>query len=231
MGDVNTLYPLPSFPYNTYMKYSTLLFDLDDTLYPSGNGLWEAIQKRMNAYITDRLQVPLEETAALRKQYYLEYGTTLRGLQHHHNVDPADYLAYVHDLPLDEYLQPQPEMLRLLESLVQDKWIFTNSDAPHAGRVLEVLGLSGCFSGIVDICALDYQCKPEPAAYQKALAIAGNASPGKCIFFDDSARNLRPARDLGIFTVLVGTEEKDPAACLSVQTLFDMPDLISELFC
>jgi putative hydrolase of the HAD superfamily len=230
MRENKTLYPLPSIPYNTCMEYRALFFDLDDTLYPSGNGLWEAIQTRMNAYITERLEIPLEKTAALRKQYYLTYGTTLRGLQRHHNVDPEDYLAFVHDLPLGEYIQADPSLRELIERLPQDKWIFTNSDAAHAGRVLDALGVSGCFKGIVDICALDYHCKPEPAAYQRALQIAGNLDPNSCMFFDDSLRNLRPARDLGIFTVLVGKQEQDPAACLSIRSLFELPVSLEELF-
>jgi putative hydrolase of the HAD superfamily len=212
------------------MNYTTLFFDLDDTLYPAGNGLWEEIQNRMNRYITDRLNIPPEKTAGLRKHYYLTYGTTLRGLQHNHRVDPDEYLAFVHDLPLDRYLRPDPPLRELLGRLPQKKWIFTNSDKFHAGRVLKTLDLSGCFDGIIDIYALDYSCKPEPAAYQRALSLAGKIEPDCCIFFDDSPRNLGPARELGITTILVGRDGPDPAACLSIPSLFDLPEKMPELF-
>jgi putative hydrolase of the HAD superfamily len=213
------------------MRYSTLFFDLDDTLYPSGNGLWEEIQARMNTYMQDRLKIHPQSVPKLRKQYYLTYGTTLRGLQLNHQVDPQDYLAFVHDLSLDAFLQPDPALLNQIESLPQAKWVLTNADAAHAGRVLEMLGLSGCFEGIIDVVTLEYQCKPEPAAYRLALEIAGETDPKSCVFFDDSPRNLQPARELGIFTVLVGTEDPHPAACLSIQSIKDLPERLPELYC
>jgi putative hydrolase of the HAD superfamily len=212
------------------MKYSTLFFDLDDTLYSSENGLWNAIKERMNIYMRDRLKKPAEEISRLRKHYFETYGTTLKGLQIHYQVDPTEFLGFVHDLPLEVYLQPDPHLFQLLKSLPQRKWIFTNADAAHASRVLERLGLSVCFDGIIDVCALDYQCKPGISAYRKALEISGGAAPSHCVFFDDSPRNLDPARELGFFTVLVGTHRPDPSACLSIQSLHEIPDRMPELY-
>ena len=84
------------------MNFSTLFFDLDDTLYPNNTGLWEAIRERMALYMSERLGLPREQVQTLRKTYFQTYGTTLRGLQLHHEVDVDDYLAFVHDLPLEE---------------------------------------------------------------------------------------------------------------------------------
>ena len=123
------------------MRYTTLLFDLDDTLYDSGNGLWEAIRQRMSQYMIERIGLPAEEVPALRAMYYKKYGTTLRGLQRHFQVDSDDYLAYVHDLPLERYLKPATQLRGLLTSLPQQRWIFTNADANHARRVLSTLEL------------------------------------------------------------------------------------------
>jgi putative hydrolase of the HAD superfamily len=92
--------------YNTRMSYTTLFFDLDDTLYSPKNGLWLAIRERMGEYMAERLGLPRDEIPAIRHLYYTTYGTTLRGLQRHYQVDSDDYLAYVHDLPLERYLQP-----------------------------------------------------------------------------------------------------------------------------
>ncbi len=58
-------------------------------------------------------------------------GTTMRGLQIHHQIDTDDYLAYVHDLPLHDYLYPNPQLRSLLTSLPQRRWIFTNADADY----------------------------------------------------------------------------------------------------
>jgi len=212
------------------MPYSTLFFDLDDTLYPKTNGLWGAIRERMAEYMRDRLGFPPEIIPELRRNYFETYGTTLRGLQIHHHVDPLQYLAYVHDLPLQKYIAPDPELRDLLSSLSSSKWIFTNADVDHARRVLAVLDLNGCFDGIIDVRALDFLCKPQPDAYRKALFLAGESDPGNCVLLDDSPRNLAPAKEMGFTTVLVGSLEAHPAADLVIASVTDLPHAFPELW-
>ncbi len=209
---------------------TTVFFDLDDTLYNSENGLWEAIRKRMGKYMENLLDLPPEEVDSLRRHYYLTYGTTLRGLQMHHDIDSIEYLTYVHDLPLEEFLQPDISLRELLNSLPLRKFIFTNADLYHAQRVLDVLGVNGCFDGIVDVLALEYLCKPQPEAYLKALELAGIDNPQECLYLDDSTRNLSTARDMGIITVLVGDSKEDPSACYSIANVKDLPLILPEIW-
>lgn len=212
------------------MQYSTILFDLDDTLYPSSNGLWEAIRERMNRFMKERLSLPANEIPDLRRHYFIKYGTTLRGLQAHHDVDADEFLAYVHDLPLKSFLRPDPDLRKLIHSLPQKKWIFTNADAAHARRVMDVLGVLDCFDGIIDVRVNDFYCKPQPEAYQSALAHAGETEPARCVFLDDSSRNLAPATRLGFITVLVGAREPDPSACYTIASIHDLPRQLPELW-
>ena len=212
------------------MRFSSVFFDLDDTLYPSSNGLWDAIRDRMNRYMEEILVLPPEQITILRRHYFLTYGTTLRGLQVHHNVDADDFLSYVHDLALDSFLRPDPALRSLIQSLPQKKWVFTNADAAHARRVISELGLNGCFDGIIDVRANDFFCKPQPQAYRSALAIAGETAPERCVFLDDSPRNLAPATELGFMTGLVGTDRPDPAACFSMQSIHDLPWRLPQLW-
>jgi putative hydrolase of the HAD superfamily len=210
------------------MPYTTLFFDLDDTLYPATTGLWHAIRDRMSEFMVERLGLSVDEVTALRRVYYETYGTTLRGLQKHFQVDADEYLAYVHDLPLDRYIQPNPSLAELIESLPQRKWVFTNADDAHARRVLVALGLAGCFQGIADVRALHFYCKPEREAYQRALALAGEINPRRCVLFDDSPRNLAPATRLGVTTVLVSASEPD---CVSNQEHTGYNHVIPNLSC
>lgn len=186
------------------MTYRTLFFDLDDTLYASSNGLWNAIRERMGLYMVERLGLPADQVAEIRRNYFKTYGTTLRGLQLHYQVDADEYLAYVHDLSLRDYLQPAPQLCEMLSGLPQRRWIFTNADYDHARRVLGIMGLDDCFEGIIDIRAMDWACKPEETAYRRALALAGETDPYACVMLDDSPANLSGAHRLGITTVLVG---------------------------
>lgn len=183
-----------------------LFFDLDDTLYPPESGLWPAIQERMGLYMQERLGVSVEESPGLRRRYYETYGTTLRGLQADYQVDADDFLTYVHDLPIEKFLEPAPRLKEILLSLPQPRWIFTNASAGHAYRVLDVLGVQDCFQGVIDIFALQFACKPENQSYLNALQVAGSFPADEAVLFEDSLRNLVPARTLGLTTVLIGPD-------------------------
>ena len=217
-------------PYNYLVTWTVLFFDLDDTLYPNTNGLWEAIRLRMTDYLREPLGFPPGEIQELRQSYYETYGTTLRGLQIHHEVNADDYLAYVHDLPLEQYISPDPQLRSMLESLPQEKWIFTNADSDHAQRVLKVLGVEDCFSGIIDVRALGFFCKPEKQAYARALELAGETRPENCVLLDDSIRNLIPAHQAGFTTVLVGSTATNQAIDYSIRELSDLPEVCKPLW-
>ena len=184
------------------MRFTTIFFDLDDTLYPSHAGLWSAIKGRMNDYMRERLHIPEKDIQSLREKYYLQYGTTMRGLQEHHHVNTVDFLAYVHDLPLNDYLTPDPIQRSVIASLPTRKVIFTNADAPHAQRVLSALNLRDLFSAIVDVNALAPYCKPMNESFGIALKVAGETDPARCVMIDDLPRTTRAAREAGMFSIL-----------------------------
>jgi pyrimidine 5'-nucleotidase len=220
----------PRVPYNCRVFYTTLFFDLDETLYPSSTGVWAAIRERMNQYMLDRLRMPPEEVAALRRHYFETYGTTLRGLQIHNQVDADEFLAYVHDLPIEKMVSPDPELRDLLLALKLSKFIFTNADVAHANRILSALGMQECFNGIIDVRALDFYCKPDPMAYQIALSLSGETSPQRCIYLDDSPRNLAPAHNLGMYTILIGEEKVSSSANRSLRRPHDLRLAMPELW-
>jgi len=212
------------------MHLKSLYFDLDDTLYPASSGLWDAIRDRMNIYMRKFIDLPLADIVSIRQKYLEQYGTTLRGLQAHYEVDVDEYLAFVHDLPLEKYIHPDPNLRSLILSLPQRRWIFTNSDHNHANRVLKIIGLEECFEGIIDIRAIDFACKPDVTAYQRAMKIAGDDDPSTCAIFDDSVRNLAPARKLGFYTILVGKNGSDPKVDRSISSLHDLKNSLPELW-
>ena len=185
------------------MSFTTIFFDLDETLYPASAGLWAAIRERINLYMQERLGFTKEQIETVREKYFREYGTTLRGLQANHAVNMDDYLAFVHGLALEDYLQPDPGLRAMLEALAVQTIIFTNADAAHARRVVRAMGLDGCFNAILDVHVLEPYCKPMRQAFEIALEFAGESEAGKCIMIDDLPRTTRAAREFGFFTVLM----------------------------
>ncbi len=184
-----------------------LLFDLDETLYPRRTGMFREVGERIHRYM-ERMGLPPEEVPRLRREYYTRYGTTLRGLQLHHNVNADEYLDFVHDLDVSRYLRPDPALDAALSRLPQEKVIFTNASAEYARRVLRALGVERHFSRIFGIRALRYHCKPDPLAFRIVLD-ALSATPTECLLIDDNPRNIRAAQAIGMPTILVGPPPED----------------------
>lgn len=210
------------------MTIETLIFDLDDTLYPPSTGVWDAIGVRINQFIQDNLDLPAESVPQVRDELFHEYGTTLRGLQIVYGIDPYKYLNYVHNIPLEEYLQPNPALRGILTQINARMAIFTNSDQNHALRVLDRLGLGGIFERIIDVMDVAPYCKPQPEAFHRALQILGNPDPAGCVVIEDSQRNVDTAQKLGFRTILVGNSDgKSTTADAYVSSLENLTDLAS----
>jgi putative hydrolase of the HAD superfamily len=184
------------------MRFTTIFFDLDDTLYPSSTNLWKAIKQRMNDFMRERMNIPADEIPALREKYYLQYGTTLRGLEKHHEINVAEFLAYVHDLPLSNYLTPDPFQRSVIASLPTRNLVFTNADTSHADRVLNTLNLRDLFPTVIDVTTLTPYCKPMPEVFDMAMGIAGETDPSRCVMIDDLKRTTRAAHEAGMFSIL-----------------------------
>ncbi|MFN2113287.1 MAG: pyrimidine 5'-nucleotidase [Anaerolineales bacterium] len=212
------------------MSFSTLFFDLDATLYSANNGLWDQIRNRIFQFMREVVGIPEQEVIPTRDHYWKTYGTTLEGLRIHHQVDPERYLAYVHEIPLEDYLQQDPELKEILASLPQELWVFTNSDRPHAQAVLDALGIREQFSGIIDLLAMGFAIKPQPEAYQIALKTAGVKDPTRSILFDDLWANLLGARSQGMKTALVNLDGQENGADYHLARVHDIKEIIPQLW-
>ena len=177
------------------------IFDLDNTLYPSSADLFALIDARMGDYIGGLLQIDADAARIVQKRYFREHGTTLAGLMADHDVTPAEFLDFVHDIPLDA-LTPDHAIVDRIARLPGKRLVFTNGDKTHAGRVLDKLGLAGLFDHIHDIHALDNCPKPDPRGYA-VMCEALDLDPARSLFVEDMARNLAPAKALGMTTVWV----------------------------
>jgi putative hydrolase of the HAD superfamily len=187
------------------MPFKFILFDLDETLYSRGSGLLKDVGQRIQKWLCDHLDLTWEEAYAVRRDYFLRYGTTLNGLVIERDVDADDYLRFVHDLPVEAYLSPNPALGAMLSALPLRRVIYTNATTEYSWRVLGALGVSDCFERVISIEDMDLRNKLYTDAYRRALGLLG-AEGAECIMVEDSARNLRAAKELGLTTVLVCTD-------------------------
>jgi putative hydrolase of the HAD superfamily len=183
------------------------IFDLDNTLYPASADLFGLIDKRMTAFIQNLLGLEWAAARALQKDYFHAHGTTLSGLMAEHGVEPRAFLDYVHDIEMDA-LSEDKRLVEAVARLPGRKLIFTNGDEAYARRVLARLGLGESFEAIHDIHACAYTPKPHPDAY-RAMADAFAIDPPESLFVEDMARNLKPAKAIGMTTVWInnGSEQ------------------------
>ncbi len=183
------------------------IFDLDNTLYPASSNLFAAIDARMGTYICNLLGCDPQEARRVQKLHFHAHGTTLSGLMADHAIDPHHFLDFVHDIDMSP-LVADPALPGLLAALPGRKLVFTNGDIDYAGRVLERLGLSDSFAGIHDIHATAYRPKPQASAYA-GLCAAWDVDPHAALFAEDMARNLVPAKAIGMTTLWVdnGSEQ------------------------
>jgi putative hydrolase of the HAD superfamily len=183
------------------------VFDLDNTLYPASADLFGLIDAKMTLFVQETLGLDRQAAWTLQKDYFHAHGTTLSGLMAEHGIDPHRFLSYVHDIEMDA-LKEDRRLVEAVARLPGRKLVFTNGDAAYAGRVLARLGLSESFEGVHDIHACAYQPKPQPAAYD-SMAKAFGIAPTESLFVEDMARNLKPAKAIGMTTVWVnnGSEQ------------------------
>jgi putative hydrolase of the HAD superfamily len=187
------------------MALTTIIFDLDDTLYPRGTGPLREVGRRIQQWLSERLDLNPAEAAAMRQRYAEHYGTTLGGLVAEHEVDVGEYLSFVHDLPVDQYVQSSPALAAMLRRIPLRKVIYTNATTEYSWRVMKALGVADCFEHVVGIEEVGLRNKPYPDAFECALELLG-AHGRESIMVEDTARNLVPAKALGARTVLIDGE-------------------------
>ncbi|MDG4718940.1 MULTISPECIES: pyrimidine 5'-nucleotidase [Thalassospira] len=183
---------------------SVLIFDLDNTLYPAACDLFTQVSALIGQYVRDTLKLEADAAYRVQKDFFHRYGTTLRGLMTEYEIDPADYLAKVHDIDLS-VVSPAPDLAEALDNLPGRKLIFTNASRGHAERVMDRLGIADRFETIFDIVDADYIPKPQQHPYDRLLA-RDRVDPTRAVYFEDMAKNLLPAKDMGMTTVWVNTD-------------------------
>jgi len=192
---------MPAIAGRTLVEIETWIFDLDNTLYPASCRLFDQIHARMTLFVADRLELTPEAALTVQKTYFREHGTTLRGLMTVDGIDPADFLAFVHEIDLS--CVPQDSALAAaLAALPGRKIVHTNGSQRHAERLLDHLGIAASFCGIVDIAAAGYEPKPGLAGYHTLLR-RHRVDPEAALMVEDMARNLVPAAALGMTTAWV----------------------------
>lgn len=181
-----------------------------------------------------------DQAATLHQRYLREFGSTIEGLIHYHQVDPMLFNKQVDDaLPLEDLLEEDIELQRTLARFDRTRvklWLLTNAHVTHARRVVRILGIEQYFEGITfcDYASGKLMLKPNQNMYAVAELDADVGGVRDCFFVDNSVQNCIAAQKRG-WTV-VHFCESSPQAVLEgdegvkrrVGSLHELPDLFPQ---
>ncbi|NTU60843.1 MAG: pyrimidine 5'-nucleotidase [Caldiserica bacterium] len=204
----------------------TLLLDCDQTLY-SNLEFISAIRERMVLYMVKVLGRPVEEMVDLRKRYLKAYGTTLSGLMRHQDIDPYDYMNFVHDVDAALFLKQDVKLREMLLSLGVHVYVLSNAPINHIKKVLALLGILDIPERIFSIEDFDFHGKPNRSCFEKVCAELG-VQPEECWLVDDDDQNLEGAAQFGMHTCLVGSQE-DGCFDLKIDNIHQLEKHISKI--
>ena len=193
------------------MHIKHLLFDLDDTLYPSSSNMNAGINRRMMECVADFFNCSIEEAKELKKKNIIHQSTTLEWMRSEGFTDIEGFLAKVHPENEADELPEQPGLREFLLSLNIPKSILTNAPHEHADRVLKKLGIADLFECVTDIRDGNFYGKPYERAYRAALKKVG-ANVSETVFLDDLQKYTDGWNALGGTAILIGPTNGLPLA-------------------
>ncbi len=209
------------------MGYRYIIFDLDNTLYPKESGLLDQINQQIDWYIGQKMQIPESKISMIRFDYCNKYGTTLGGMVVHNKIDPEEYINYVYNVNVADFLKPDPLIDKILSELEIKKVVFSNSPLKYIEKVLDILNIRKYFDKIYDIHFCNYIGKPNLSSYYKVLADLG-VEGRDCLFIDDTPVNVLGGEATGITSIFIG-EGPINNITWGISNLTELPMIISRI--
>ena len=183
-----------------------ILFDCDGVLYQDLEAVFGQVSRKMTEYISNKLDVDLKKAKELQTNYFHKYNTSLNGLMIHHEIDPKEFLDFVHDIDLS-FLEKDTALRHELENINLRKFVFTNGSHDHVKHITTTLGIDDQFEGIFDIVDAEYHPKPEAKAFDLMIE-KFKIDPKETLYIEDIAKNLSIGKERGTITAwLINNEE------------------------
>jgi putative hydrolase of the HAD superfamily len=202
------------------------LFDLDNTLHNANPHIFPFMSRAMSDFVARIAGLDATAAQELRDHYWRRYGATLTGMVRHHGVDPQDFLAETHAFPdLARMVVHERPLRHMLRRLPGRKIVFSNAPRRYAETVIDLIGIRPWIDSLWTIERLRYEPKPHRAAFRRLLHDE-RLDPRRCILVEDTAANLRVAKQLGMKTVLVARTAQVPTYVdVLIKSVLELPKL------
>lgn len=195
--------------------FDRLVFDLDGVLYDGANGYLAHVRRRQRAFLRERFGMSEEEAAEVRARAFEAASQCYKGLVDlGYDVEQEEFTAFCRD-GVDGFLSPSDALTATLRAMPYRKIIMTNTSETQGNKALRALGLhadeSDAFERVYGGVFTAPVCKPQLEAFEKVLADAG-VEASRCAMFEDSFKNCKAAKALGMKTIFVRTRgERAPS--------------------
>ncbi|MCQ2580024.1 MAG: HAD-IA family hydrolase [Treponemataceae bacterium] len=213
-------------------KIKHLLFDLDNTLYSSSALINAKISERFMQFVSDYLQISLEEAAVERQKGLTQYGTTLEWLKAEKKLKDAElFFKAVHPSEEVNEVPFDPKLREFLLSLNMPMSLLSNAPYEHAERILKKLKVLDLFRVIYDLRANKMHGKPNPDAYLAPINAAG-FTVENTLFIDDIPKYVKGFAAIGGTAVLIDEKKrfsKDDWNGFCINSLYALPDVLKKL--
>ena len=198
---------------------------MDDTLYDVGTGFTaHRNSDGATSFMVEKLNFPDTASAkVVRDEYFARYHSTAKGLlvaekegklppppsgwpEGKPIFDPQDLSEWwAENLDFSLLRGPYRDLADMLTSCPLNLVAFSNGPRKYVLRVLKELGLDGVFPEDKVFAVNDVlpSCKPEKEAFEKVFKAIGVEHASECVMVEDSMKNTRIAKSLGMTTVLV----------------------------
>jgi FMN phosphatase YigB (HAD superfamily) len=205
-----------------------IIWDLDNTIYaypdPKSPWLWGGLfEALVDRHAIDELS--MDRMVEMAKQSYENYGNATQIFGEIYGLDARRLYHDWFDFLQTDAIEPCMETVRQFNRSRHRHGILTHAVTKWADRILNHYNIRQHFvdGAIIGIEQVDFAWKHES---ERPLCMALDrlgASASDAIMVEDHIRNLRPAKDLGLFTVLVTQDKKidDNGHCTN-----DIPDHI-----
>ncbi|HIH14818.1 MAG: hypothetical protein QT08_C0009G0065 [archaeon GW2011_AR17] len=194
--------------------YELIIFDMDGTLYKfdsSGrddaifeSGFYKEIERRGIDFIMKKLSVSISEAQKIREDIFRNYnGDVSIGLEKEYSLARGGYFGFVWNVDPSKYINVDKGLRELMRSIPYRRALLTTAPEVWARNVLRQLNIEYQFDGLWfgdgDVR------KPDRRAYLQVTDSLG-VMPEKTVIVEDEPKYLKPAKELGMTTVLVGSE-------------------------
>ncbi|KAE9453178.1 hypothetical protein C3L33_14918, partial [Rhododendron williamsianum] len=209
--------------------FDCLLFDLDETLYPSALGIGQATKRNIDDFLVEKCGFPVTQAPTLRVELFKTYGSSLAGLRLlGYDIDADDYHRPSTSKPFAQH-QPKKNHFYQFGSEPCDEGIRSAGNQRLLRKNHMLRDIESNLSKSTRPDEFPVVLKPSLEAFRIAIDVA-EIDPRHTLFLDDSLRNVAAGKALGLRTAMVGKSGKFKEADYALENINSLAQAIPEIW-